>query len=267
MQDLLWWRRRFRLRSWTARSTLTRLDTLLDNPPVEQMDGPVGELRVARIVRHHADGRPPLVQLAQQFMTASPLAESRLPVGSSASRINGSPLRARAPPPAAAGRRKAATGNASCGATSPRAPAPLAPAACAPPTACRGSVSGSSTFFINGEVADQVERLEMKPISRLRMRARSGELESRHRLPIQVVGAVGGRVQQPRMASSVDLPQPEGHRSTGTLPFSRHRCGSPTARAFPPRRSQKLCSHSPVEAAVVNHYPSSFTPSTKRRKN
>ena len=33
------------------------LHALFDDPAVEQADGPVGELGVARIVRHHADGR------------------------------------------------------------------------------------------------------------------------------------------------------------------------------------------------------------------
>ena len=47
---------------------------------------PAGKSDVLRVVRRQADGRPGGVELGDICITASPLSESRLPVGSSASK-------------------------------------------------------------------------------------------------------------------------------------------------------------------------------------
>ena len=64
--------------------------------PVEQVNIALGMTRVARIVRDHADGRAARCSSPSKSITDSPLFESRLPVGSSASSIAGSPATARA---------------------------------------------------------------------------------------------------------------------------------------------------------------------------
>src|SRR5947209_17778262 len=44
-----------------------RLVRLLDDLPVEEMEGSVGVTRVARVVRDHADGRAARVKLSQKI--------------------------------------------------------------------------------------------------------------------------------------------------------------------------------------------------------
>src|SRR5712692_6379668 len=48
------------------RASSRYLDALLHNSPVEQMNAAVGKPRVARVVRHHANGGPAAVQFPQQ---------------------------------------------------------------------------------------------------------------------------------------------------------------------------------------------------------
>ena len=67
-----------------------------DNFAVEEMDFALGVLGKARVVRHHADGRAFAVQIAQKLHDGFAVAESRFPVGSSASRMEGLPPSARA---------------------------------------------------------------------------------------------------------------------------------------------------------------------------
>ncbi len=82
-----------------------------DDAAVEHVDLAVGEIRVARIVRDHADRRAASCSSWSSSITASPFFESRLPVGSSASRIDGLAGDARARRRrAAAGRRESCAG-------------------------------------------------------------------------------------------------------------------------------------------------------------
>ena len=67
-----------------------------DDLAVEQVNFALGVGGEARIVRHHADGRAFAMQLLQQLHHGLAVLESRFPVGSSASRIEGEPARARA---------------------------------------------------------------------------------------------------------------------------------------------------------------------------
>ena len=59
---------RFRLRTIELEHSASGVcaDAFFDHAAVEQRDGAVGELGVARIVRHHADGGAAAVQFAQQ---------------------------------------------------------------------------------------------------------------------------------------------------------------------------------------------------------
>jgi hypothetical protein len=62
----------------------------VDDLAVKQINVTFGMARVAGVVCNHADGRAVLIEVARSSITASPLCESRLPVGSSASSITGS---------------------------------------------------------------------------------------------------------------------------------------------------------------------------------
>ena len=129
-------------------------------------------------------------------MTASPLFESRFPVGSSASRMTGSPATARAtatrccwPPESWLGRCLA------------RCAMPTRSSASV--TRCRRSagrmpryVSGSSTFSKTVRSPIRLKLWKMNPISRLRTRARSEAAQLGDRPAVQLVRAVGGGVEQ-----------------------------------------------------------------------
>ncbi len=74
-----------------------RTNTVLEqDAPVEKLHTAFREVRVPRVVSHHADRDSLGMELRSISITASPFFESRLPVGSSARRIAGSPARARA---------------------------------------------------------------------------------------------------------------------------------------------------------------------------
>src|ERR1019366_6621655 len=121
------------------RSVLGRLDVLFHNPAVEQPYLAVREVRIPRIVRHHTDGGPGGVQLAQQAHHGLPVGRIQVsrgvggPAGLADRRSGREPL-----PRAAAGRPKVATGSASSGGSFPPAPGLPGRAVCAPCPACRG---------------------------------------------------------------------------------------------------------------------------------
>jgi hypothetical protein len=70
-------------------------------------------------------------------------------------------------------------------------------------------VSGSSTFSYTVRSPIRLKLWKMKPISRLRMRARSARVEPGPAAVERVLPAVGVS-SRPRIESSVDLPQPDG---------------------------------------------------------
>src|SRR5262249_18099174 len=141
---------------------------------------------------------------------ASPFVESRFPVGSSASRISGSPASARAtatrccwPPESWLGRcfercamltrsRASPTRRLRSTAAMPR------------------EVSGSSTFSCTERSPIRLKLWKMNPISRFRIRARSVKPRLWTGLPSSQYWPSVAVSSRPRIESSVDLPQPEG---------------------------------------------------------
>ena len=143
---------------------------------VKQMDIDVGVPGIPRIVRHHTDRRAAQVHSRRSSITDSPFFESRLPVGSSARRITGSP----AP---LAPRRRAAV------AAGELARQMFRPMRHADPLervltrfgvrrpACRDR-ERQLDVFEHGVLAIRLKLWKMNPISRLRTRARSDAASS-----------------------------------------------------------------------------------------
>src|SRR6185503_18880484 len=71
-------------------------------------------------------------------------------------------------------------------------------------------VNGSSTFSYTVRSPIRLKLWKMKPISRLRTRARSDSGRSATDLPFRVYLPSVGESSRPRIDSSVDFPQPDG---------------------------------------------------------
>ena len=69
---------------------------LIDYTAVKHVDLAIRVIGVSRIVRDYADRTPAACNSANSAITCSPFLESKLPVGSSANRIDGLPTSARA---------------------------------------------------------------------------------------------------------------------------------------------------------------------------
>jgi len=128
-------------------------------------------------------------------MTASPLCESRLPVGSSASRISGSPATARATQRVAAGPGELA--GQMLRAVRHADPLEAPPRRAAALGGLHASVGQRQLDVLEDrQIANQVETLEDEPESRLRTRARSEAGSSATGPVVQQVRPFGRRVEQ-----------------------------------------------------------------------
>src|SRR5260370_23936892 len=80
-------------------------------------------------------------------------------------------------------------------------------------------VSGSSTFSYTVRSPIRLNAWKMNPISRLRMRARSESFSPCTALPFKIYEPSLGESSKPKIASKVDLPQPEGPAIDRYSPF------------------------------------------------
>src|SRR5258708_23250284 len=80
-------------------------------------------------------------------------------------------------------------------------------------------VSGSSTFSYTVRSPIRLKAWKMNPISRLRMRARSESFSPCTALPFKIYEPSLGESNKPKIASKVDLPQPEGPAIERYSPF------------------------------------------------
>ena len=167
---------------------------------------------------------PLLCNSPSSSMTASPFRESRFPVGSSASRIDGSPATARARPPLllAPGRlaremlRPLTHPDAFQRCEDPRLPL------CGPHA---GINQRQLDVLVDGQIANQVEALEDESDFAVADARTLRWLQVRGGLIMQLVFAVAGRIEQAENGRSVDLPQPDGPAIDTYRPRgSRDRC-------------------------------------------
>src|SRR5258708_6248033 len=80
-------------------------------------------------------------------------------------------------------------------------------------------VSGSSTFSYTVRSPIRLKAWKMNPISRLRMRARAESFSPCTALPFKIYEPSLGESSKPKIASKVDLPQPEGPAIDRYSPF------------------------------------------------
>ena len=143
-------------------------------------------------------------------ITASPFFESRFPVGSSASRIDG--LAAQR---AGHGDALLLTAGKLGGQCFARWAMPTRSSAfidALPSVPATHAAIGQRQLDVlkHGEVANEIEALENEPDLSLRIARALAKARFGHRLIVERVGASRGRIEQPEIDSNVDLPQPDG---------------------------------------------------------
>ncbi len=211
-----------------------------DDPAVAEHDLAPGELRDVGLVGDHDDRLPGSFSSWRIAMISSEVRESRLPgrlVGQQDGRI-GRPARERSPP-AAAGRRRAATDGGSS-----RPARPTRASALARPLVALGAA----------ERAVAVQQRQLDVLERRGARQQVEALEHEADLRVADLGALRrrraprrrcrrggsepevGRSRQPRMFMSVDLPEPDG-------PITATNSPAPIVRSTP---SSARTSTSPV---------------------
>src|SRR5713101_1118462 len=193
---------------------------LVHHAPVKHMNGALGKVGVTLVVRHHADGRPAAVQLAQQlhhrFAVLRIEVSSRL-VGHQDQRIAHQRARHSHTLLLTSGKLRGVVFHAVRHAHAFEGGLYFLFA-----LGRARSAVGERKFhvLVDGQVTDQVKRLEDKPDLPVADAGALAQREIRHRLAVQPVVAVAGRIEQSQYREQRGLAAARRPRDRNVLPFA-----------------------------------------------